>query len=109
MIGRDPGFLERLLPIGWHGISEGPFELHQFGPGDMRVATHPPALHPTVPVRELRGADEHFLWVTAAQRARPAIRELIHDGDAPAGSPAPVRRPRAARAEIGRASCRERV
>src|SRR3989475_2550817 len=64
----------------------------------MRVAPPPPARHPTVPVRELRGADEPFLWVTAAQRARPAIRELIHDGDAPAGSPAPVRRPRAARA-----------
>src|SRR2546422_8172224 len=40
MIGRDPSFLERLLPIGWHWIREGPFELHQFGPGDMRVATH---------------------------------------------------------------------
>src|SRR5438552_974117 len=68
VIGRDPSFLERLRPIGWHGISEGPFELHQFGPGDMRVATHSPALNPTVPVRELRSADEYFLWVTAAQR-----------------------------------------
>src|SRR3989454_5243476 len=92
MIGRDSGLLERLLPIGRHGISEGPFELHQFGPGDMRVTTHSPALHPTVPVRQLRSADEYFLWVTAAQRARPAIRELIHNGDAPAGSPAPVSR-----------------
>src|SRR2546425_8356864 len=52
MIGRDPGFLERLLLIGRHGIREGSFELHQFGPGDMRVATHSPALHSTVPVRE---------------------------------------------------------
>src|SRR5438128_7681075 len=51
MIGRDPRLLERLLPIGWHGLSEGPFELHQFGPGDMRVATHSPAPHATVPVR----------------------------------------------------------
>src|SRR3989475_6637420 len=67
MIGRNPSFLERLLPIGRNGISEGPFELHQFGPGDMRVATHSPALHPTVPVRELRRAHEHFLWVTTAQ------------------------------------------
>src|SRR6266849_65985 len=41
MIGRDPSFLERLLLIGRHGIREGPFELHQFGPGDMRVPTHP--------------------------------------------------------------------
>src|SRR2546425_12061592 len=98
MIGRDPSFLERLLPIGWQGISEGPFELHQFGPGDMRVATHSPALHPTVPVRELRRAHEHFLWVTPAQRARPAVGELIYDRDAPARGPAPVRRPRAARA-----------
>src|SRR6267143_7160311 len=98
MIGRDPSFLERLLPIGRNGIREGPFELHQFGPGDMRVATHSPALHPTVPVRALRGADEHFLWVTAAQRARPAVRELIHNGDAPAGFPAPVSRRRPSRA-----------
>src|SRR5712691_313694 len=98
VIGRDPSLLERLLPIGWHGIREGPFELHQFGPGDMRVATHSPALHPTVPVRELRGADEHVLWITATQRARPAVGELIYDGDAPASPPAPVRRPRAARA-----------
>src|SRR2546426_7788060 len=67
MIGRDPGFLERLLPIGWHGISEGPFELHQFGPGDMRVATHSPALHPTVPVCEVRGTHEDFLRVAAAR------------------------------------------
>src|SRR3989475_3886620 len=97
MIRRDPSFLERVLPIGRHGISEGPFELHQLRPGDMRVATHSPALHPTVPVRQLRGADEHFLWVATAQRARPAVRELIHNGDAPAGGPAPVRRPRTAR------------
>src|SRR2546422_9306143 len=41
VIGRDPSFLEPLLPIGWHGISEGPFELHQFGPGYMRVALTP--------------------------------------------------------------------
>src|SRR5712691_3607814 len=98
VIGRDPSFLERLLPIGWHGISEGPFELHQFGPGDMRVTTHSPALHPPVPVREVRGAHEDFLWVTAAQGARPAVGELIYDRDAPARGPAPVRRPRAARA-----------
>src|SRR2546425_1279156 len=98
MKGRDPSFLERLLPIGRHGISEGPFEPYQFGPGDMRVAPHSPTLHSTVPVRKLRRADEHFLWVTAAQRARPAIRELVHNGDAPAGSPAPVSRPRPARA-----------
>src|SRR5256712_2642940 len=97
MIGRDPSFVERLLPIGRHGISEGPFEPHQFGPGDMRVATHSPALHPTVPVRELRGADEHFLWVTTAQGARPAVGELIYDRDAPARGPAPVRRGRTAR------------
>src|SRR5256886_16547824 len=97
MIGRDPSFLERLLSIGRHGIREGLFELHQFGPGDMHVATHSPAPHATVPVRELRSADEHFLWVTAAQRASPAIRELIHNRDPPAGFPAPVRRPRAAR------------
>ncbi len=64
----------------------------------MRFATDSPALHPMVPVRELRGADEHFLWVTAAQRARPAVRELIHNGDAPAGFPAPVRRRRPSRA-----------
>src|SRR6266702_4854437 len=98
MIGRDPSFLERLLPIGRHGISEGSLELHQFGPGDMRVATHSPALHPTVPVHELRGAHEHFLGITAAQRARPAVWKLIHNGDAPAGSPAPVRRRRPSRA-----------
>src|SRR3989441_6366371 len=54
MIRRDPSFLERLLPIGRHGIREGPFELHQFGPGNMRAAPHSPALHPTVPVHELR-------------------------------------------------------
>src|SRR6266849_5441898 len=96
MIGRDPSFLERLLPIGRHGIRESPFELHQLGPGDMRVATHSPAPHSTVPVRELRGADEHSLWVAAAQRARPTVRELIHHGDAPAGFPAPVSQPRAA-------------
>src|SRR3989475_5554577 len=97
MKGRDPRFLERLLPNGRHGIREGPFELHQSGPGDMRVATHSSALHPTVPVRELRGAHEHFLWVTTAQRARPAVRELIYDRDAPARGPAPVRRGRTAR------------
>src|SRR5260370_14988031 len=96
MIGRDPSFLERLLPIGRHGISEGPFELHQLGPGDMRVATHSPAAHSTVPVRELRGAGAHSLWVTAPQRARPPVCELIHHGDAPAGFPAPVSQPRAA-------------
>src|SRR3989442_2918374 len=101
MIRRDPSILERLLPIGRHGIGEGPLELHQSGQGDMRVATHSAVLHPTVPVHELRGADEHFLWVTAAQRARPAVRELIHNGDAPAGSPAPVswRRPSRAGAD----------
>src|SRR3989449_7646460 len=96
VIGRDPSFLERLLPIGWHGISEGPFELHQFGPGDMRVATHSPALHPAVPVREVRGTHEDFLRVAAAQGARPAVGELIYDRDAPARGPAPVRRGRTA-------------
>src|SRR5207245_4552019 len=66
VIGRDPSFLERLLPIGWHGISEGPFELHQFGPGDMRVATHPPALHPTVPRSKERrvGKECSARWAT---------------------------------------------
>src|SRR5438477_8100746 len=48
MIGRDPSVLKRLLPIGRHGIGEGPFEPHQLRPGDMRVAIHSPALHPTV-------------------------------------------------------------
>src|SRR5712691_12657962 len=98
MIRRDPSLLECLLLIGRHGISKGPFELHQFGPGDMRVATHSPALHPSVPVHEVRRADEHLLWVTAAQRARPAVWELIHNGDAPAGSSAPVSRRRPSRA-----------
>ncbi len=98
MIGRDPGFLECLLPIGRHGISESPFELHQFGPGDVCVATESPALHSAVPIRELRGADEHLLRVAAAQRARPAVGELIHNSDAPARSPASVGRPRPSRA-----------
>src|SRR2546426_1265334 len=97
MIGRDPGFLERLLPIGWHGISEGRFDRHQLGPGDMRAPTPPPALHPPVPVREVRGAHEDFLRVAAAQGARPAVGELIYDRDAPARGPAPVRRGRTAR------------
>src|SRR5439155_10562013 len=96
MIRRDPSFLERVLPIGRHGIREGPFELHQFGPGDMHVATNPPAPHATLPVRELHGADEHSLWVTAAQRALPALRELIYDRDAPPPGPAPVRSGRTA-------------
>src|SRR6266849_11197678 len=42
MIGRDPSFLERLLPIGRHGISEGPFELYQFRAGVMRVIPRSP-------------------------------------------------------------------
>src|SRR3989442_392226 len=29
MIRRDPSFLERVLPMGGHGMSEGQFELHQ--------------------------------------------------------------------------------
>src|SRR2546422_3597561 len=89
MIGRDPSFLERLLPIGRNGVSEGPFKLYQFGPGDMRVTTHPPALHPTVPVCEFRGAAEHFLRVAAAQRPRPARREPIPKAERPTGSAAP--------------------
>src|SRR6266849_2249868 len=98
MIGRDPSFLERLLPIGRHGIRERTFELHQFGPGDVCVATESPALHSALPIRELRGADEHLLRVAAAQRARPAVGELIHNSDAPARSPASVSRGRPRRA-----------
>src|SRR5438128_4834507 len=63
----------------------------------MRVTTHSPALHPAVPVREVRGAHEDFLRVAAAQGARPAVGELIYDRDAPARGPAPVRRGRTAR------------
>src|SRR2546422_5301814 len=97
MIGRDASLLECLLPVGGDGIGESPLEPHEVGPGDACVTGYASALHPAVPVREVRGTHEDFLRVAAAQGARPAVGELIYDRDAPARGPAPVRRGRTAR------------
>src|SRR5260370_9776936 len=97
MIGRDPNLLEPVLPVGGHGIGEGPLEAHEVGPGDVRLTGYSSALHPAVPVRELRRTHEDFLRVASAQRARPAVRKLIGNGYPPSRRPPPGGRPPAAR------------
>ena len=44
------------------------------------------------PIDDFGRADEHFLRIATAQRARSTVRDLVDDGDSPPGSHNAVRR-----------------
>jgi hypothetical protein len=82
----DAGLGEGLLAIGRHRVGEAALERHQTRPVDREAGiVDPPGAHQPRGVDDFGAAAEHFLRVAAAQGAGAAERQLIHDGDRPAG------------------------
>ena len=93
----DSELLKGRLSPGRYRFGESAFEPHQRRPIEAWLSAYSPAVHSTMPVDELRRANENLLRVATAQCASSAVRLAIDDGHAPACLCAPVRCARAAR------------
>lgn len=73
MKGIDAVLREFLLTLFRYRIGKGPLECHELAPVERRLApADAPAAHPPILVKHFRHADQHLLWIAAAQGAGSA-------------------------------------